>query len=469
MFESGIAFVLAVLLQGGAGAGEPVPAREPVTVPVHVRTEWVEIPATADDPEAKAPVLTRSALRILRAVDPATGKPYDASKDVFGCDPRKLRRSFRLEKRHVILGEPILVEFRIELEGSGVFGQTIGGNYRARGRDDNFLFLLRREDGTWVTDPYAPIETYMGGISSEVEVRRDKPLSYWLAVQRWCAVEEPGTYELHCFHAACDHELIGIAPAIRAALPDHLRKGHRYDDGGALIDEATGAPSTRWYIATSWNRTFGPEEDSPLLARIPEDVRGAMRSWMASQIADVAVFPISIGRYGGVVIDQMVKRWSNVASAPGGDVYPTGRQEAARQAIAFARQDDFLPLLAAWLRGADPNPYIAQGLAMRASPRAATILMERATSTTVGALYYARPVRIPDYIPWLIDLLTDPSDDIRSQAEDWLRRWTDRSFGHTWEPHYVRGRPTVEEGRTMRREWREWWQENRAGFSPKSR
>jgi len=193
-----------------------------------------------------------------------------------------------------------------------------------------------------------------------------------------------------------------------------------------------------------------------------------MKQWMRGNVSDYAVFPISIGRYGGVVIDQMVKRWSEVANAPGGDAYPVGRQEAARQAIAFARQEEFLPLLATWLRGADPNPYIGQGLAMRASPRAAAILMERATSATVGALHCARAERIPDYIPWLIDLLTDPSDNIRSQAEDRLRRWTGRSFGHVWE-NYIRGRPTVEEGRAMRPEWREWWAKERRGFTPGGR
>ena len=55
------------------------------------------------------------------------------------------------------------MEFRIELDGKGEWREPVGGNYRARGRDDNFFFLMRHEDGTWVRDPYAPIDFSMGG------------------------------------------------------------------------------------------------------------------------------------------------------------------------------------------------------------------------------------------------------------------------------------------------------------------
>src|SRR5947209_4453866 len=83
-----------------------------IKVDVTVRADSLGLAPAGDPP-------TFSALRISRVVDPATGEPYDRSNDVLGCDPADLRRTFRLESPEVLLGEPILVDFRIELDGPG--------------------------------------------------------------------------------------------------------------------------------------------------------------------------------------------------------------------------------------------------------------------------------------------------------------------------------------------------------------
>ena len=57
-----------------------------------------------------------SAIEIRRAINTETGKPFDSSYS-FACDLKDLRREFKLEKTEFFLGEPILVEFQIELNG----------------------------------------------------------------------------------------------------------------------------------------------------------------------------------------------------------------------------------------------------------------------------------------------------------------------------------------------------------------
>jgi hypothetical protein len=60
---------------------------EEVPVDLHIRAEWLLLPPSAGKPDGDARTITRSALRILWAIDPKKGKPYDKSKDVFDCNP----------------------------------------------------------------------------------------------------------------------------------------------------------------------------------------------------------------------------------------------------------------------------------------------------------------------------------------------------------------------------------------------
>jgi hypothetical protein len=141
----GIAILFHASLSSYAEREEAGP--EEILVDLHIRAEWLPLSPSSDTPGT-----TRSALRTLRAIDPESEESYDRSKDVFRCNPTDLRRAFLLEKEEFLLGEPLLVEFRITLDGPGEWREPVGGNYRARGRDDNFLFLMRHEDGTWVRD-----------------------------------------------------------------------------------------------------------------------------------------------------------------------------------------------------------------------------------------------------------------------------------------------------------------------------
>ena len=95
---------------------------EPRKIPLDLtfESDHVQAPPAGDPP-------TFSAAPVSRVLDPASGKPYDRSNEGLGCDPAGLRRTFRLESADVLLGEPILVEFRIEMDGEGRWREGWGG------------------------------------------------------------------------------------------------------------------------------------------------------------------------------------------------------------------------------------------------------------------------------------------------------------------------------------------------------
>ena len=67
---------------------------EELTVPLHLRPTWVRLPRTAAEvPAEGVPAITHSALRILRAFDPATGEFYAEPRDMVGCDPKSCGRA----------------------------------------------------------------------------------------------------------------------------------------------------------------------------------------------------------------------------------------------------------------------------------------------------------------------------------------------------------------------------------------
>jgi hypothetical protein len=377
-----------------------------------------------------------------------------------------LRRTFRLEKKEYLLGEPLLVEFRIALDGPGQWREPIGGNYRARGRDDNFFFLMRHEDGTWVRDPYAPINVYMGGISSLYEVGQNEPQSYWLPVQRWCAIDRPGAYDLYCFQMAHGHEVLGKHRALIAGMPDEVRRDHFFNADGALIDSKTGKRSERYSITSSWRRHEW--EVSPLIEYIPADVAAhAGKSWNVQNVMDFAHFRIVVREGSDEGRQQMIEYWTNIAESETERNIPAIRPTAAIYAIQFAQQqDDFLPLIEKWI--ATKTRHIAfSGLAMRPSSRATAILLRAGDPNAVAAMRFLRPDQVPDVIPQLLEWLTHEDDQMRAQSEARLRAWTGQDFYHTWQGYHYQ-RPTLEEGRRMQTAWQEWWEKNKSNLKPKT-
>ena len=170
--------------------GEP----EVIKVDVALKREHVALPRSGDPP-------TLSTVMISRVIDPKTGRPYDRSNSVLGVDLGHLRRTFRLEASEALLGEPVLVEFRIELDGPGRWDEPVGGFSRGLGRDGRFFFVMRHKDGAWVPDIFEGHDTAsFGGPGGLARVERGQPEASWHAVQAWCAIDRAGVYDLYAFH-----------------------------------------------------------------------------------------------------------------------------------------------------------------------------------------------------------------------------------------------------------------------------
>jgi len=407
---------------------------------------------------------TRSVLRIDAALRPGTDDPYPVD---LGIDPADLRRSFRLPQRELLVGEPLLVEFRIELDGPGTWYEAVGGNYRMKGRDDNFAFLLRREDGTWVPDPY-DVNVMGDGIRSSYAVKSKAPRSYWFPVQKWAVIDRPGTYELYCVK----REMLFVAPleatqALQAALPDEVRRVARVEPFEMLVDLETGEASTRYQLDPQWQAVSDPP--SPLTDALPADV--AEHIFGMAGATDVAWFRIVVRAPTGDEQARMVAHWTEIASAPTtGPTYPTEEPDAAGTAIWFSSDDAFLPTLRRWIesRGPDSGPLPVSGLARRPSREAFSLFLSLDPSESAPVLKALAPGHVPAMIPVAIGWLTHPESEVRAWAEEALRDWTGQSFargrkGHDYE------RPTLEEGRRVQRAWREWWEANRHSFRPLSR
>ncbi|MBN1916802.1 MAG: hypothetical protein JW889_02745 [Verrucomicrobia bacterium] len=470
MGTKGLVVAAALMLAGSSvAASQAEPKPEEIQVPILVRTDWTLVKAPEDN-EAPGRISTAAAIAVCRALEAKTKAAYDGTNKVPGCDPADLRRAFYLNKAEFLLGEPILVELRVQLDGPGTWQEWRGGNYRARGRDDNCLVLLRHEDGTWVTDPYAPIQWYMGGLGSSAKVERAAPSSSWLAVQRWCAVSRPGTYDLHCLHA--DHAfspITGRAMAMFDALPERVKDGHYVRDDGALIDIVTGDISTQFRISTLI-KTQG-EAESPVLAKIPNDVvaRAKENTWSIEHVTDYAHFRIVIIVGTDAERREMTARWTKVASEPDDGRSMHSRTKAAREAVQFVQQDDFLPLIAKWITDEgdkDWNSFTA--LAMHPGGKATELLLTCEPLDVLRAMYRLRRDKIADFIPHLIQWLASDDAEVRYWADWCLTTWTGEEFGHTWEGN-PRERPTLDEGKAMQPAWREWWADNKDGFKPVDR
>ena len=348
---------------------------------------------------------SRLALLLIALSSPCLGDEPTAIKGQAG-DPVKARRTFRLESSDVLLGEPVLVEFRVELDGPGVWEEPV---FSPRGGRCGPSFLMRHEDGTWVPDIFEGHELMtLGGVGGVHEVKRGEPYSKWLAVQQWCAIERPGVYQLYAIGSG----------------PDSLPK-------------AAGS--------------------------IPDVVKSKLKT--AEHATDFARFTLTVRRGDDRQRRVMVERWTRRADGE----FNWGRDSAARTAMALARQDDFLPELGRRLRDENASlGEVYLGLAMRDDPRAVDLLFEAVGSQGIEAMPFLRPSRVPAAIPRLIDRLTDDDHATRAQAEDVLRGWTGQDFGHTWKGFNYK-RPTLEEGRAMQPTYRSWWMKNQEGFRPRFR
>lgn len=348
-----------------------------------------------------------------------------------------MRRGFHLERREILLGEPLLVEFRIEIDGPGVWHEPINTHVvpDVCVLDGDFkVFMRQHEDDSWVADECVsspPIGFWSHASGMKKDVTSEAPYSHWLPVQTWLAIEHPGTYDLYA---------VRFSPSVD------------YQTGLPRVDEG---------------------QDAAPLIPVPNEL-GELLSGNPSGITDYAHFEIVIRESSDVKRSDMVRQWTELADqATEHWLPPMSKAEAARAAIWFARQDDFLSVLERWATGADyhgdglpPNARNLHGVALRGTPRSIALLLAMDSWASTVALGSARPEHIPAIIPMLIDRLAHPRQQVRAEAYQLLELWTRQSFNKTWEGSTTQ-RPTIEEGRAMQPLWQAWWATHQHDFTPR--
>jgi hypothetical protein len=385
------------------------------------------------------PLSGSHALRVRRAVDGA-GKPYVTTLP-HGCAPEQLRRSLTFDKKSYLLDEPIVIEMRVEAEGSCRWHEPVGGNYRGRGRDDNFLFLVQHAGAGFVADPYGTQAIYIGGgLSSMTEVERGKPFSHWLGVQRWAALEKPGKYHVHAFQYPHEHEVIGMREALQAAIPAKWAGTTELEADSYYLRDRVTKTRVAQMVPTVRDRAV----PSPIAATLPRDLRAELGE-RADSIADYATATIEIRDGTAAERAAMVSTWSKLAEARS-ESWPAAKSDAAHEAIWFTRGQDFLDTLERWMKS--KRQGIPDGLAMNPSPRALSVLLAEPSEQSVYALHRLAPAHVGRAIPTVIDWLDHPNAVVRGTSEQHLRAWTKQDFGR------------------IKAMWRTWWQAHQSTFKP---
>jgi len=415
--------------------------------PLHVKVdwEWVTLPASPG-----------SAVRVCVS---RSGKAYDDT--LHSCRPTDLRREFRLPKAEYILGEPIVVQMFVALEGPGRWHEWVGGNYRRLGRDDNFLFLLRSADGSWVPDPYeANRSGFSGGRSLAYGVTSETPFSYWLAIQRWVALEQPGIYDLFAVHFA-HREQVGYWQAVRTAIEK------RYGSRWVLEPDGHHVRDTRSHDHRQVAIEFRDvSTDPPLIGSMHPELRNKLGA-RADRVQDFACFRITVQSPTPEEGAAMVARTVQLAETSKRSA-PATQADATRQAVWFVRQDCFVPTVAGWMRK-DNRDKSYMGLAMNPSASAHSLLFDELCRGAVDVIWYLPSAHHRNAIPVLISRLEDPEPNVRGIADRYLRIWTGLPFGPAgaWRTS-LSDEPTHEECHRIRAVWERWWSRNSATFQPKS-
>jgi WG containing repeat len=461
-------------------------ALEPIPVQLVARDDWTKLPSTPDDPQASSPVMTHAAVSITRYVDPDSGEPY-VSEWPFDCAPEQIHRAFRLEKRGFLLGEPILVEYMASVEGAGEYSEGTGCNYRSRGRDDNFMFLLRRDDGTWIRDVHPFAGGMGGGLGGSTTVKEGQPMSLWAAVQRWCAIEEPGRYTLYCFYTPQQgFEQFGREEAYRAQIPDEVLRTHTVDRFGNLFKKGTPEKSDEYVVEHVWKQ-WPEHSPSPLMAEMPPEVKallddftiptpcesvrrhaqGEVRAHVQNAAA-FAQFPIVIESGTPEQRDAMVETWRQRGHAALGKSSAGSDRESAAvlDGLYFVLQPFYLERLGAWAK-ANQDVVLGNGryhgLGFNPNPEATAILLQLGQIKPKTFEYALGMDQNPGVMGELIELLSHDDQAVREQALHMVRKHA----GGYFMADPAGGPIESLSARQMKKAqglWRDWWARHEDDF-----
>jgi frataxin-like iron-binding protein CyaY len=265
-------------------------------------------------------------------------------------------------------------------------------------------------------------------------VKEGETRSIWAAVQHWCSIEEPGTYDLFCFRIPPDR----------------------------LLDSTLINPRRRQgYREFEWIRNT-----SPILEHIPAILEEPAEHWFIDSTCAYANFRITVQKGTNFEQKAMAKLWIDITKG-GEDAHssPEGRTKAAADGIRYSLSDAFLDYIETSIddRNAEySGDFVA--LALRSTPESLEIFFRYRTEAALWAYSYLKPAAIPRAIPLLIDALTDQRPRVRAVAELQLTRFTKKELLRTWGGGYDCSRPTIEEARKMQPLWRKWWEDNKTTF-----
>lgn len=150
-----------------------------------------------------------------------------------------LAGTFRPERREYAFGEPIYAVMEVMNVGTVPVEFPVGGDYRATGRPDRYVFTATDEAGDPVPDPVQTAARGGGGIGGyhrlgPGEVFRDR-----LLLNQWCRFEAPGTYRVtgrRTFHLSPRDDRVRLPETLldERTVEDTFEIVLRLDDAVAL-------------------------------------------------------------------------------------------------------------------------------------------------------------------------------------------------------------------------------------------
>jgi hypothetical protein len=115
--------------------------------------------------------------------------------------PEHFKNSLETDKAKFVLGEQILLHYRIDNTGDEKFKVNFGGDYRGTVRSLRFTVTGKDEAGKELEDPYPSASSMcMGGISSSPDVAKDKPFYASIFLDSYLCIDVPGKYTISVYH-----------------------------------------------------------------------------------------------------------------------------------------------------------------------------------------------------------------------------------------------------------------------------
>ena len=379
--------LLLIILLGSAALG-----RERIAQRLLVKSEWVTLEEN-------------SAVHFLRARNRFNGriiKPLPKVQD-------SLRRRFYVEEQEVAFGEPVLIEYRVDGEN---WNETVGGNYRGSGRDENFAFLLRKKGADkWLPDRYGKV-LLLGGLSVPKLVRPGQRFSYFFPLSRWSYPEQPGEYELHCVAWENNPKILGRPIALNIGLPEHLR----WEEDKGLVESSSGRSVAE------------PELHIQMVVDSAEATPVTLPPELRKELVERGRDPAYVSVYKQFDLKFSEKEWYPQQWWRRGheqrETWPDNKATAAYLACWYNPGEAFLPYLREELKKADVQEF--RGLARNGSSSVPELLKEAPTQTSLPVLNSLNSTHRQALEGWLEGLYNEGEASEASQAKLYLTRWFDK-------------------------------------------